>query len=194
MKARVAFRSPVPYKVPCSTSVWESSETRSDIAWSSPAERQFSYWTAEIWPSTVSAALPSSATRFASGDPVRWSVTAFLRDFGGLFRKNLFCGERASWDNRLDFLDWLIWQQLAMGRKQRRKCCEMKWSMCACYSLWRFKGSTIWHLKQSCECRKTIVSFIAITAEEQSDAVQHSSDVIIGFHASRAVDVKIPLW
>lgn len=113
---------PSPRKIPCSTSAWESSETRSDIAKSSPADRQFSYWPVGLWPSLVSASPSSSATRSASGDPVAWpACVAFLRILGGLFRKNLFCDERASWDKRLNFLDWLIWHDLATGRKQRER-------------------------------------------------------------------------
>lgn len=106
-------------KIPCSTSAWESSDTRSHIAQSSPADRQFSYWPMGLRLSLVSPS--SSATRSASGDPTAWPVAAFLRDLGGLFRKNLFCDDRASWDKRLNFLDWLIWHDLAMGRKHRER-------------------------------------------------------------------------
>lgn len=126
-------------KIPCSTSAWESSETRSDIAQSSPADRQFSYWPVGLRPSLVSASPSSSAIRSASGDPGAWSPSAFMWDLGGLFRKNLFCDDRASWDKRLNFLDWLIWHDLAMGRKQRDKNhmkngCKLVWD-----SLWQFE-------------------------------------------------------
>lgn len=66
----------------------------------------------------------SSAAGSASGDPAvgpAFASFAFLRDLGGLFRKNLFCDDRASWDKRLNFLDWLISHDLAMGRKQKTK-------------------------------------------------------------------------
>lgn len=106
-------------KIPCSTSAWQSSETRSDIAQSSPSDRQFSYWPTGLWLSQVSASPSGSAAR--SGKPRNWSASAFLRNFGGLFRKNLVCEERASWDKRPDFLDWLFWYDLAIGRKQRGK-------------------------------------------------------------------------
>lgn len=109
--------------VPWSTSAWESSETRSDIAQSSPGDRQFSYWPTTPRPSLVgeSASPSSSAAGSASGDPAVGPAFAFLRDLGGLFRKNLFCEDRASWDKRLHFLDWLISHDLAMGRKQKTK-------------------------------------------------------------------------
>lgn len=126
-------------KIPCSTSAWESRETRSDIAQSSPADRQFSYWAMGLRPSLVSASLSRSATRSASGDPGAWPASAFMWDFGGLFRKNLFCDDRASWDKRLNFLDWSIWHDLAMGRKHRdrnhvKNECMLVWD-----SLWQFK-------------------------------------------------------
>lgn len=108
-------------KIPWSTSAWESSETRSDIAQSSPADRQFSYWPVGLRPSLVSGSPSSSGARSASGDSAAWSASAFLRELGGLFKKNLFCDERAIWDKKLNFLDWVIWHDLAMGRKQTKK-------------------------------------------------------------------------
>lgn len=108
-------------KIPCSTSAWESSETRSDIAQSSPADRQFSYWPIGLWLSQESASPSGSAARSASGKPANSSASAFLWNFGGLFRKNLVCEERASWDKRPNFLDWLFWYDLAIGRKKRKK-------------------------------------------------------------------------
>lgn len=119
------FSVPSHSKVPCSTSAWESSETRSDIAQSRPADRQFSYWPIGLWLSLSSASPSSSAPRSALGNSVAWSALAFLRNFGGLFRKNLFCEERASSDKRPNFLDWLIWHDLAIRRKQREKCVKM---------------------------------------------------------------------
>lgn len=35
--------------------------------------------------------------------------------------KNLFCDDRASWDKRPNFFDWLVWHELAMRRKQRER-------------------------------------------------------------------------
>lgn len=112
--------APCHRKIPCSTSAWESSETRSDIAHSSPVDRQFSYWPVGLRPSLESASQSSSATRSASEDPAAWFAAAFLQDLGGLFRKNLFCDDKASWDKRLSFLDWLIWYDFAMGEKTKR--------------------------------------------------------------------------
>lgn len=48
-----------------------------------------------------------------------WSAPAFLRNLGGLLRKNLFCDERASCDRKLNVLDWLFWHDLAMGGENK---------------------------------------------------------------------------
>lgn len=150
-------------KIPCSTSAWESSETRSDIAQSSPADRQFSYWPWGFRPSLVSASRSSSGTRSASGDPAALPSPVFLRDLGGLFRKNLFCDDRASWDKMLTFLDWLIWHDLAIERNRQRNHIK-NGCMLVCNSLWQFKHSEemSWDrpvpvscLKQNCECQSS---------------------------------------
>lgn len=107
-------------QIPWSTSAWESSETRSDIAQSSPADRQSSYCSLGLWLSQVSASSFSSAAVSALGKAANWSASVFLRNFGGLFWKNLVCEERASWDKRPNFLDWLFWSDLAIGRKTKK--------------------------------------------------------------------------
>lgn len=112
--------APFLIKIPWSTSAWESSETRSDIAKSSPA-RYFSYWPVGLRGSLESASSSSSAATYASEDPAAWQAFVSLRDVGGVFRKNLFCDDRASRDKRLYFLDWLTWFDSAMGGKTTAK-------------------------------------------------------------------------
>lgn len=150
--------------IPWSTSAWESSETRSDIAQSSPADRQFSYWPVGLRPSLQSASPSSSAPRSASGDSAAWPATAFLRDLGGLFRKNLFCDDRASWDKRLNFLDWLNWHDLAMGRKQRQRNHMKKRMHSVTVTVY-----TVWRIMLGCvQCQQAALNrSVNVKAEKQ---------------------------
>lgn len=109
------------------------------------------------------------------------ACVAFLRILGGLFRKNLFCDERASWDKRLNFLDWLIWHDLATGRKQREREKKKPYENDGCryVTVYDSLNTLKTGSRMQPAVRKIIVSRVTVNAVGHGDAVERPSDALV---------------